>query len=465
MNPLFLPHNTHLEDPDSFPDLDPQLRQLQKQVYVHRPTLLKQLPDQTPGIYTIGGGRQIGKTTLLKQWMEDLLKRGTSPLAMVFFSGELIDDHRNLYYLLQTHLETMPDDVLLYVLVDEITYIRDWDKAVKYAADAGLLEKVVLVLTGSDLILIQEARMTFPGRRGQAGVVDFHLYPLSFREVVSLKGIIQDLAIFDLANTGFSADSPLDIPVDLMDALFEEFNNYLIHGGYLTAINDYASSGSIHLATLYTYSDWIRGDMVKRGKQEHYLREVLTAIIKRYNSQVTWNALARDLSIDHPSTVADYAALLSSMDALFIQAALLETKLTAAPKKARKLVFTDPFIFHAIRSWLTPDVDPFTTQILTARADPILCSQLVEACVATHYRRYYPTYYIKAEGEVDVAYIHNNRFWPVEIKWTKQLRPKDLKQIAKYSNSRILSKSKQWVQVNNIDTIPLPVALLTLDGE
>lgn len=107
--------------------------------------------------------------------------------------------------------------------------------------------------------------------------------------------------------------------------------------------------------TLNTYSDWIRGDMIKRGKQEHYLREILATIIKRYNTQVTWNALARDLSIDHPATVADYAALLVTMDALFIQAALLESKLAPAPKKARKLMFTDPFIFHAIRSLLWPE--------------------------------------------------------------------------------------------------------------
>jgi len=62
MDPLFSPHNTHLEDPDHFQDRDPQLRQLQKQVYVHKPALLDQLPHHLPGIYTVGGGRQIGKT-------------------------------------------------------------------------------------------------------------------------------------------------------------------------------------------------------------------------------------------------------------------------------------------------------------------------------------------------------------------------------------------------------------------
>ena len=99
----------------------------------------------------------------------------------------------------------------------------------------------------------------------------------------------------------------------LFDTIYGEFDQYLLHGGYLTAINDLAGSGQINQTTLNTYSDWIRGDVLKRGKQENYLREIMTAIIKRYNSQVTWNALARDLSIDHPKTVADYIDVLVNM--------------------------------------------------------------------------------------------------------------------------------------------------------
>ena len=76
MDVRFMPHNTHLEDPASFADLDPNLRQLKRQVWVHRSSLLDLLPVETPGIYTLGGGRQIGKTTLAKQWMDALLNAG-----------------------------------------------------------------------------------------------------------------------------------------------------------------------------------------------------------------------------------------------------------------------------------------------------------------------------------------------------------------------------------------------------
>ena len=458
MDIRFFPHNTHLDDPDMFEVRDPHLRQLRQQALVHRSYLLEQLPTHKPGIYTIGGGRQIGKTTLMKQWMALLLKDGVAPERIAYFTGELIDDHHALLRLVGDALNGMPGDNLCYLILDEVTYIRDWDKGVKYMADAGMLERVEMFLTGSDLAIIKEARMRFPGRRGNAPTVDFHLYPLSLFETVCLKQRFNPDELDLLVN----AESVPALP--LMDRLYEEFEQYLIHGGFLTAINDLAKHNHIMPATFSTYSDWIRGDALKRGKQDHYLREILEAIVKRYGSQTTWNALAKDLSIDHPATVSDYVGLLATMDAAFIQPALVEDKLAAAPKKARKLMFTDPFIFHAVRYWLSPIDDPYSRQVLPILADPEGTARLVEAALVTHYRRYYPTFYIKAEGEVDLAYIAHKRFWPVEVKWTGQVRPKDLKQIAKYGNGRILTKSKQSGHILGIPTEPLPLAMLRLNA-
>ena len=457
MDVRFSPHNTHFEDPGSFVKLDPHLRQLRQQLLVHRSCLLNKLPCDQPGIYTIGGGRQIGKTTLMKQWMAELLQNGVAPKRIVYLTGELIDDHHSLVRLITEMLKKMPITDVCYLILDEVTYIRDWDKGVKYLADAGMLENVVVLLTGSDLVIIKEARMRFPGRRGTADTVDFHLYPLSFMETVKLKKRFSTDALYRLMNREIKPTT------SSIDRLYEEFELYLIHGGFLTAINDIASHKRIMPATFSTYSDWIRGDVLKRGKQERYLREILEAIVKRYGSQVTWNAMAHDLSIDHPKTVSDYVALLESMDAVFVQAALVEDKLTAAPKKARKLMFSDPFIFHAVNTWLTPCEDPYSRQVIKLVSDPDRAAKLAEACVVTHYRRYYPTYYIKAKGEVDVAYVDQSRFWPIEAKWTKQLRPKNLKQIAKYPNGRILTKSRQPGHILGIPTEPLPLAMLRIE--
>lgn len=443
MDGRFLVHNSHLEDPSRFGELDPQLRRLAKEPYCYRSHLLSELPTQVTGVYTLTGGRQVGKTTLLKQWMAELLSNGVNQKNIAFFSGELIEDQYALFAIVNNQLNEMSAEQIQYLIIDEVTYIRDWDKAIKYVADAGLFENCIVILTGTDSKVIQEARMRFPGRRGKAKQTDFHLYPLSFRETVELKLGTQK--------------HELNYAV-----LFDEFQNYLMHGGYLTAINDLAKNKRINKSIFDTYSDWIRGDMIKRGKQEHYLREVIRAVVKRYGSQITWNALAKDLSIDHPKTVADYVELLASMDVVYVQSALMEDKLIAAPKKARKLIFTDPFIFHALNSWLNTNDDPFVEQVLPMISDSIWCAKIVEAIVVAHYRRHYATYYIKAEGEVDIAYVDQKRFWPVEIKWTNHLHPKDLKQINKYSNSLILTKSDCSGKIGNIDARPLVSALIEL---
>ena len=450
-------HNSHLEG--AFSDLDPHLRRLRAQPLIYRFPLLNHLPRNQPGIYTVGGGRQIGKTTLLKQWMADLLATGLDPARLRFFTGELIDDHHALVRLVSTLLREMPTEGRRYILIDEVTYIAGWDKGIKYLADAGLLEGVVLIATGSDMAVIQEARMRFPGRRGQAAAVDFHLHPLSFAAAVGLKRSLSGQELLQLAQP----KSPL--PAETERVLLEEFLAYLVHGGFLTAINDMARHDLILPATFSTYSDWIRGDMLKRGKQEHYLGEVLAAIVRCRGTQTTYNALARTLSIDHPATVSDYVALLTSMDVLRVQPALREDKLAGAPKKARKISFCDPFIFHAVQSWLHAAQDPFAAQVRPLLADPERTAPLVEACAVAHYSRRYPTYYIKGEGEVDIAYVKDGRFWPVEIKWTGQLRPKTLKQIGKYANSRILARRSAPASTGGIPVEFLPQTLLRLDLE
>ena len=450
MDTRFAPHNSHLTQPGRFRENDPQLRLLAAQEHIHQPAILRELPASIPGIYTLGGGRQVGKTTLLKLWMAALLERGIPAESIAYLTGELIDDHHTLARLLQDWVSRLELAPLSFLVIDEVTYIKNWDRAVKYAADAGLLERVALMLTGSDLGYVKEARMRFPGRRGASDRVDFELHPLSFREAVDLKAS---------SGTGLPGDPASANPSPpLLDLLFRELDRYLLHRGFLTAINDMARSGRITPSTLATYSDWIRGDMLKRGKSEPYLREVIGAIVRRMGSQVSWNALARELSIDHPKTVAYYIDALVALDVVFVQPALLEHRLQGAPKKARKVAFTDPFIFHALADWLGRSSAPGVTA-----NDPSLSPVLVEATVASHIRRLHPTYYIKAEGEGDVAYVRNERFWPIEVKWSHQIRPKDLKQIRKYDNARIWARTRHSGKIGGVPLEPLPLALYRLD--
>jgi hypothetical protein len=81
--------------------------------------------------------------------------------------------------------------------------------------------------------------------------------------------------------------------------------------------------------------------------------------------------------------------------------------------------------------------------------------------VASHCQRAWPTFYIKGKGEVDVVVVEGERFWPVEVKWTQQIRPKDLKQVAAYPNGLVLTR-QPGVRLDPVATAWVPLWLLRL---
>jgi len=456
MDDRWRPHNLHRTDGiEAFLTQDPTLRRLRERPLVHESSLLDDLAGLPPGIYTIGGGRQVGKTTLVKQLMARLLRTGHEPEALAYVTGELIRDAEDLHAVLQG-LAT-PGDRPHCLIVDEITFVRDWARMVKALADAGALERTVLIITGSDLVVMQDALTQLPGRRGIADEVDFRYLPLDFATFATLRGRLAT-SIVDTIAAGAIAD-PLPELTDIeLDALEAEFIAYHRCGGYLSAINDLEAHDAIALATLRTYSDWIRGDVLRHGKGDLYLREVLEAILRRATSQITWNALARDLSIDHPRTVADYVGLLERMDVAFVAPALREDRLGPAPKKARKIYLIDPFIHHSIRTFLHGPTEGELAPIV----DDEELSRLVEASTIAHARRHGPVYHVKGRGEIDLAYVVDGTIHVVEVKWTRQIRPHTLDEIRRFPNRVVAGRVRGRREIAGTPVIPAPVVLLRL---
>jgi predicted AAA+ superfamily ATPase len=192
VDPRLLPHNLQWQGEKQFLQQDPALRRLQQNRFVHVPALLEELPLRTPGIYTLVGGRQVGKSTLLKQVIQRLLAEKVDPQRMAYVTCEPFVDAEELRRVLTDVLAAMPAGKLVWLLVDEVTYVDGWDRAVKFLADAGNLESCFLILTGSDHVLIQDSLKRLPGRRGRADIVDFHLRPLSFLEFCRLRGVVNE---------------------------------------------------------------------------------------------------------------------------------------------------------------------------------------------------------------------------------------------------------------------------------
>ncbi|MCK4760588.1 MAG: AAA family ATPase [Candidatus Aminicenantes bacterium] len=87
-------HNRFKESLPRYEAHDPHLKKLKNLPLVYHSTLLDEQIFNNPGIYLVTGGRQIGKTTFLKQFILELLtKKAIDSAAILFISGEIIDSH------------------------------------------------------------------------------------------------------------------------------------------------------------------------------------------------------------------------------------------------------------------------------------------------------------------------------------------------------------------------------------
>lgn len=382
-----------------------------------------------PGIYMLTGGRQVGKSTSCKQLIKhSLLKNQYQPQNMLYLPCDEIYDASDLSQILRLFFESTCGEPF-FLIIDEVTFVQNWERTIKALADEGYFKKGFCLLTGSDTLILKEAAMSFPGRRGMADLVDFHLYPLSFREYVDLRA-----------------------PGAISEKYQTYFHDYLICGGYLPAINDLAEFNEIQPATYLTYEQWIRGDFLKQRKNEETLLNVLLALMTIGVSQVSYTKLAQKIGIIHKDTCIDYCRLLERMDVMISLQAFDQNKQQGSPRKDQKFHFQDPFIYNTIFRWLTKE----GYLGLDKREE-----NLVEACVASHCHRLCKTFYFKGQGEIDVIYLKNHEPHAVEIKWASQIRPNDLKMLKHFSHRILLSKNTTG-QIDETNLIPVSQYLYEL---
>ena len=148
-------------------------------------------------IYTLRGRRQVGKSTLLKRQIADLLANGWPARAILYLDVELagLETASDLVEALRAYLDSqasLRDTSLtggserVAIFLDEVTRVQDWAGAVRGLVDNDELLDVTLVATGSHTTDLRRGGERLPGRRGGGQELDLECLPLSFRECVRL---------------------------------------------------------------------------------------------------------------------------------------------------------------------------------------------------------------------------------------------------------------------------------------
>lgn len=135
-------------------------------------------------IKVITGIRRSGKSTLLKQIIDELKESGVNKEKIIYINFEDIEMSfiKNDMDLNAYIKEQIKDDEKYYLFFDEIQNVIDWEKAVN---SFKATKNVSIFITGSNSNLLSGELATLLAGR----YVSFRIQPFSFKEVCELKEI------------------------------------------------------------------------------------------------------------------------------------------------------------------------------------------------------------------------------------------------------------------------------------
>lgn len=175
-------------------------------------------------IKVVTGIRLCGKSTLLKQYQEYLLKNGIGPEQIISINFEELENEPLLDYkaLYQYIKERLCEDRMTYIFLDEIQKVESFEKVVD---SLYVKERTDIYITGSNAYMLSGDLATLLTGR----YVEISMLPLSFKEYMEIMNLETETAFAEYMKTG-------GLPyIAVMDRTEEKVDMYL-EGIYNTVI-------------------------------------------------------------------------------------------------------------------------------------------------------------------------------------------------------------------------------------
>lgn len=413
-------------------------------------------PLNKDAILTLRGPRQVGKTTFLKLLIRRLLLKERIPRESIFFYPcDRVKDYNQLYEILISYLQFVKSRLKsqFYIFLDEISFVKEWQRAVKSLADEGSLKRVTLLLTGSNILDIKFSSERFPGRRGQVMQPDIEMLPLEFEEFLKLVDS-------DLKETDYEETYTLHFP-----KLKKLFEDYLLTGGFLVNINNFYIKKYIPGYLYQMYIDWINGDLHKVGKSEEVSFKIFERLFLHLGSSLSYYKLARESGVASHLTVQSYLDVLKKMFVLFTAEYFSADEMRVNSKKNRKIYFYDPFILQSLMVKTEGFIDEAFNYCAREFLKEDLRPKIAEMLVGSSLKREFSDYLyrgVSSGKEIDFAGKSRGKYHFYEVKYKDKLNSHDFSPIKKISakyKCKIISKNDFSIEENNLKIIPLEIFL------
>ncbi len=235
------------------------------------------------------GSRRLGKTTIIFQYIDQLINEGVDPKKILFLSL----DNTNLAQLDIYGL--LASEKYKYVFLDEVHYLEDWARILKSLYDIPGY-KTRIVASGSSSKVIEDNEAYLTGRSRKIMVL-----PLSYLE----------FGEFDKTDN--------------------QLQNYLFYGGYPEHVSEKNPNYLNELLRDVVEKDIVKMHRVRSGQN---LIEVLQILAKQVGHAGSANKISKVLGLDNKTTLnfVEYLCEVQLISPVFQYAKKLNERLYA-PKK------------------------------------------------------------------------------------------------------------------------------------
>lgn len=321
------------------------------------------------------GPRQVGKTTLLKQIMEE---RDAS--EVLFLNCDEPETLRMLENVSSTELKNLIGNKKI-VLIDEAQRVENIGITLKLITDN--VSDIQLVVTGSSAFdLRNQLNEPLTGRK-----FEYHLYPFSTAELINATSSLEEMRLLE---------------------------HRMIYGMYPDVVNNPSEAQRIliELSGSYLYKDVL---MYKDIRNPDLLAKLLIALSLQLGNEVSYNELGTTIGAKS-ETIERYIDLLEKAFIVFRQKSL-SRNLRNELKKSRKIYFYDNGVRNAV-------IQNF--KLLDLRTDT---GALWENFMVSERKKYLEyneihsnTYFWRTHAQQEIDYIEerDGTLYTFEFKWNEK---------------------------------------------
>ena len=236
-----------------------------------------------PGIILIRGPRQYGKSTWLEQQLKETIKK-FGPGSAFYLNGDELSDYKSLMEMIELLIPLFSiKSAVRRLFIDEITAVKNWQKALKILVDTGVLRDTLVITTGSKASDLRRGSERLPGRKGKLARSHYYFTPISFAE--------------------FKRKCETKLKGNLLPA-------YILSGGSPIACAEISDGDRLPGYVIELTRDWIYGEIAASGRERATMVSIMHQLHRYAGTAVGQAKLARECGLANNTVAAGFIELL-----------------------------------------------------------------------------------------------------------------------------------------------------------